>query len=163
MSIVDSWNTSLAFRSEGQSLVSCFNSHTPHTFSLSSGHSFSECFFLHLGQSTPSTRSSATCLCFALITSNCEEMELIMSVLKFSRRFPIYARVAPLLANLCACEKMSKSFVPVRVNPLEYHRHKSTMWSKDSLDISPFPNKLSMSKQPSLIPRSRLIWRTSLP
>ena len=90
-------------------------------------------------------------------------MELIISVLKFSIKFPIYARVSPPLAEFCAREKTSHSLVLVLKDPLEYRRHKSTIWSKGSLEMSPFPNKLSMTRKYSLIPRSRTILRTSLP
>ena len=90
-------------------------------------------------------------------------MELIMSVLKFSRRLPISSWVAPPLAEFYACEKTSRSLILVLEDPLEYHWHKSTIWSKGSLEMSPFPNKLSMTRKYSLIPRSRMILRTSLP
>ena len=48
-----------------------------------------------LGQNTLSVRSSTACFFFSLKTSISEEMGLIIYGLKFSRRFPISARVAP--------------------------------------------------------------------
>ena len=158
LAVVDAWKTYLDFGH-----LSCSNSQRPHTFTLSIGNSLSGCFFLHLGNNTQSTRYSSTCFYFSLMTFNCKDMELIMSVLRFLRRLLISSREAPPLPNLCAREKTFWSHVLVLEDPLEYHWHKSTMWSKGSLDMSPFPNKLSISRQYSLIPHSKMILRTSLP
>ena len=145
--VMDAWKNYLDFRFERKPLISCLNSHRPLTSTLSSGNSLSGCFFLHLGNNTPSTWSSSTFLCFYLMTSNYEEMEQIMSVWKFLRRFPIFSRVAPPLAHFCSCEKTSQSLnMLVLEDPLECHQHKSTIWYKGSLEMSPFPNRLSMSK-----------------
>ena len=160
--VEDAWNNSLDFVCEGKHLVSCSNSHRSYTSTLSSGNCLIECFFLHLGNNSPITRSSSTCFCFYFMTFKFEEMELIMSILKFLRRFPLFSLVVPPLVDFCACEKTSRSLnVLVLDDTLECNQHKSTIWSKGSLEMSPFPNRLSITKQSSLIPRNIMILRTS--
>ena len=94
-------------------------------------------------------------------------MELIISILKFSRRLPISAQVAPPLHDFYVLLKTSRSRPLSRLlvleDPLEYLRHKSMILSNGSFEISPFPNKFSMSKKFSLIPRSKMILSTSTP
>ena len=124
------------------------------------------CFFLHLGQNTPSVRSSTACFYFSLRTSISEEMELIISILKFSRRFPISARVAPPLDDFYVLSKTSRSNLSrllVPEDPLEHLLHNSTIFSKDSFEISPFPSRFSMSRKSSLSPQSRIILSTYNP
>ena len=146
---VDYYRTAFTWGSEGHSLVSWSSSQSWNTSTLSSGHSFSGCFFLHLGQNMLSVISSTTCLCFSLRTSISKEMELIIYVLKFSRRLPISAWVAPPLDDFCVLSKASRSNLShllVLEDPLEYLLHNSIIFLKDSFEISPFPSRFNILK-----------------
>ena len=93
-------------------------------------------------------------------------MELIIYVLKLLRRFPISTRVVPPLDDFCVLLKTScsnLSHLLVLEDPLEYLLHNSTIFSKESFEISPFPNKFNIPRKSSLIPWSRIILITSNP
>jgi hypothetical protein len=60
---------------------------------LSNGHSLEECFLLHLWQYMLIASFPSSCFYFILRVSNWEPIVLKMSILKFSRRFPISALV----------------------------------------------------------------------
>ena len=47
------------------------------------------------------------CFCLICRVSICEAKELIIYVLKSSNRLPIYALIAPPLADLCTLEKVA--------------------------------------------------------
>ena len=124
------------------------------------------CLFLHLGLTTSSVISSTTFFYFSLRTCISKEMKLIISVLKFLRRFPISSRVARPLYEFCVLLKTSHSNLSHFLfleDPLEYLLHNSTIFSKDSFEISPFPSRFNMPNQYSLIPRSRIMLSTSRP
>jgi hypothetical protein len=67
----------------------------PQTEMLSNGHSLEECFLLHLGQYMLIAAFSSSCFFLILRVSNWEPIVLKISVLKFSKRFPISSLVIP--------------------------------------------------------------------
>jgi hypothetical protein len=62
---------------------------------LSNGNSLGECFLLHLGQYMLIVAFSSSCFFLILRVSNWEPIVLKISVLKFSKKFPISALVIP--------------------------------------------------------------------
>ena len=67
----------------------------PQTEMLSNGNSLEECFLLHLGQYMLIVAFSSSYFFFILRVSNLECIVLKISVVKFSKRFPISALVIP--------------------------------------------------------------------
>jgi hypothetical protein len=67
----------------------------PQTEMLSNGHSLEECFLLHLGQYMLIAAFSSSYFFLSLRVSNWEPIVLNISILKFSKRFPISALMIP--------------------------------------------------------------------
>jgi hypothetical protein len=67
----------------------------PKTKILSNEHSLEECFLLHLGQYMLIDAFSSSCFFLIFRVSKWEPIVLKVSVLKFSKRFPISALVIP--------------------------------------------------------------------
>jgi hypothetical protein len=61
----------------------------PQTEMLSNGHSIEECFLLHLGKNMLIVAFSSCCFFSIFRVSNWEPIVLKISILKFSKRFPI--------------------------------------------------------------------------
>jgi hypothetical protein len=80
---------------DGNFSVEWSSVHKPQTEMLSNGHSLEEFFLLHLGQYMLIVAFSASYFFFILRVSNWEPIVLKMSVLKFSKSFPISSLVIP--------------------------------------------------------------------
>jgi hypothetical protein len=103
----------------GHSDVGCSSVHRPPISMTFNGHSFSPCFFRHLGQKIAKTISSS-CFFFRFRVSNWLLIVLKMSILKFSHKFPKSILVT--IPKLCLVFLLKESLgaLPVLACPLEY-------------------------------------------
>jgi hypothetical protein len=81
---------------DGHFSVTWSSVQNPQTEMLSNGHSLEECFLPHLGQYMIIVAFSSSYFFLSLRVSNWEPIVLKMSVLNFSKRFPISSLVIPL-------------------------------------------------------------------
>ena len=147
---------------EGHCLVSWFYSQIVQTGTLSSGHSLSGCFSLHLEQKIDRAASASACFFFTCRASICEAKELNISVLNSSNKLPISARVAPPLADFWTLEYTLSLPFNLLAAPLEHLIQRLIISSNDSLEMSPFQSIFSMSKQSSRTPFNNIVFRMSL-
>lgn len=130
-----------------QSLVSWLNVQNPQICTLSKGHSFKECFFLHLGQYIDNSNSCSSCLFFVFKVSIWFPKVLIRSVLKSSNKLPNSALVIFLVVDFVIFYVIA--LFPILVLLLENFWHNSAISSKGKLETSPLSMRLRSSKYSS--------------
>lgn len=156
-----SLTTTFNVRSDGHWSVELSLVQITHVSTISSGHSFWQWFFLQHGQNIAKPRSALACFFLSCENSNCVVNVPKMSILKSSKGLPISIRVTPHPGILLV--RVRESLIPdfFHIVPGDYLIHNLTILSYSSLEISPFPIKLSVFIHSSSMPLFKVVFNTS--